>query len=545
MVTPSESQIERTQTKKQKAGHQYISVFVAYSYVNKADEPPELSNPRRAPRQSDNNSTRQEDMDIIDSKSERHLYVFCPVVRDGDCCLRTGRLRDAGIVHHDCTKLTQRSIQAVMKQRSSHSQSTAAPSSNEVDYREEIKNLLVSFIAGTPVSFRLIGSPQFKDLLLRIVEIGRSHVSVPPDQLLPPLSVHTIPSMLKVRASELYTELLSSLRDSYVTINIDSAVIGHNNYLAVTTREVRLQSPVYFVQLLNSPSTKDDYVFQISSIIEFLRRHHIFVISICCDGATAQVSSIREVRSQLNNPHIPIPLRLPTLPLHIPCFNHRVNLALQRATKSPVLSKVISELQEFASLASTKAYRSKLGKAAPSFISTRWFSLWNIASFIRLHRDIIISNNFLPEKSLFDILKAEILLTPFTELTLFFESDKVQLSCVYPAVLRAFAEYSYIANHTYFNSGDWLYATIHCMVELYNYCFTGTIGYLIAVAFWLHPYGRILRYQNKIRSGYRIDISLFESFSRQFVLFPSPYFFFLDNSSRLLLIPLNLMRSTQ
>ena len=329
--------------------------------------------------------------------------------------------------------------------------------------------------------------------------------------------------MLKARARELYTQLLYSLKDSYVTINIDSAIIGHTSYLAVTIRQIQLQSAVYFIQLLNSPSDKRGYTLQICSIIEFLRRHNIFVISLCCDGASAQVSSISDVRKHLNNPAIPNYQRSPILPLHIPCFNHRVNLALQRATRSPVLSKVVSELQKFASLASTKAYRTTLGKAGPSFVSTRWFSLWNIASFIRLHRDKIIQANLLPTETLLEILKAEVLLTPFTELTLFFESDKVQLSSVYPAVMRTFTEYSYIANNPYFNTGEWLHATVHCMVELYNYCFTGTIGPLICVAFWLQPYGRLLYYQKRIRSGYRIDTSLFESFSRQFVTFPSLY----------------------
>ena len=120
--------------------------------------------------------------------------------------------------------------------------------------------------------------------------------------------------------------------------------------------------------------------------------------------------------------------RSPVLPLHIPCFNHRINLALQYAVRTPALSGAVSELQKFASVAMTKPYRKVLGKVCPSFVNTRWFSLWNIASFIRLHRDQIINNDLLSREILLEILKAEVLLTPFTELTLFFESDKVQLS---------------------------------------------------------------------------------------------------------------------
>ena len=484
-------------------------MFVSFSYVSRADEP-------RVQERGKGSlpSTLQEDM-IVDAKGERHSFVVCPVVRDGHYCLHPGRIRDASIVHHDCPLLTQHTITSLMKARPA--QQRAIPPTQKVDYHEQIRNLLVSFIAGTPISFRLVSSTQFKELLFHIIEIAQSHVSVPADRLLPSLSVHTIPFMLKARASELYTVLLSSFKDTYVTIHIDSAVIGHTSYLAVTIRQVQSKSPIYFIQLLNSPSGKHGYTLQICSIIEFLKRHNIFVVSICCDGASAQVSSITDVRKSLNTPNIPNFQRSPVLPLHIPCFNHRINLALQHATRSPVLARVVSELQNFASLASTKAYKTILGKTCPGFVSTRWFSLWNIASFIRLHRDKILQGNLLPLPILMDILKAEVLLTPFTELTLFFESDKVQLSSVYPAVLRALAEYAYIANTTSFNAGDWLHATMDCMVELYNYCFTGTIGPLICVAFWLQPYGRILYYQNRMRSGYRLDTPLFESFSHQFV----------------------------
>ena len=490
-------------------------MFVSFFYVYRIDEEKELQRLKRSTHRRQENPATQADMRINDSRTERHAWVICPVVRDGHCCPRTGKIRDSGIIHHGCPLLSQPTIPSLIKDRQPRSEPLPH---QEDDYGEKIRDLLVSFIAGTPISFRLVASPQFKQLLLGVVQIAQSHISVSAEKLLPTLNVYSIPSMLKERASELYQLLLSSLNQSYVSINIDSATIGHTNYLAVTLRQVESQSPVHLIQLLNTPSGKQGYAEQLCSIIEFLRTHNIFVTSICCDGAIAQVSSISAVRQYLNNPSIPAFQRSPILPLHIPCFNHRINLALQYAARTPALAEAVSELQRFASAALTKPYRKILGKTCPSFVSTRWFSLWNIASFIRLHRDQIINNSLLSREILLEILKAEVLLTPFTELTLFFESDKVQLSSVYPAVLRALTQYSYIANNTWFHTGGWLHSTIDCMVELYNYCFTGTIRPLICVAFWLQPFGRLLYYQKRFRSGYRIDSSLFDSFSSEFVI---------------------------
>ena len=212
------------------------------------------------------------------------------------------------------------------------------------------------------------------------------------------------------------------------------------------------------------------YADKLFKVINFLRHRNIFVVSICWDGALAQVSGIQDLRKRISAEQVPPSKRFPIIPLHIPCFNHGINLALRHATSIPVLSNIIELLQSFAAESGTKAYRDVLIKNCPSFLATRWFSLWNIASFIRLNRVSITRGSLLTSQTILDILKTEILLTPFTELTLFFETDQVQLSQTYPAILRALTQFSAIAANTYFSTGDWLYATIECMIQLYNYC---------------------------------------------------------------------------
>ena len=512
LVTPSSSAIQRTKTRQQRMGCEYVSVFISFSYVNREDEQRAIEQRGR--------STQFDGLDISDYNSERHAWVMCPVVRDGYCCLRSGRIRDAGIIHHDCSLLTQRSVLSIMRHPdpTRHSSESTQPS-----FRTQLEELLMEFIAGTPISFRLIASPQFRSLLSGIITIAREYPSVSPQTLLPSLTVHAVPNMLKERASKMFSALLRKFTDSYVSIHIDSAVITHASYLAITLRRCEDQSPIVPIQLLAAPSDRSGYAKALYQIICFLRIHNIFVVSICCDGALAQVSGIQDVRQVLYAEQLPEAERSPIIPLHIPCFNHRINLALHHATSSPALSRTVEALQTFASQSGTKKYRDILQKTCPSFVQTRWFSLWNIASFIRLNRMKILQGSLLPHQTIEDLLKAEILFTPFTELTLFFETDKVQLSSVYPAILRALTQFSFIAANSYFSTGEWLHATIECMVQLYNYCLSGTIGYLIAVAFWLHPYGRYLYQTNRIVSCYRLDQTLSESFSLQFVCSCFPF----------------------
>ena len=508
LVTPSAADIKRTQTKQQ-LGCEFVSVFISFSFVNREDELQDLQ--RRG------KLTGFDSLDLSDYSSERHAYVLCPVVRNGSCCLRTGKIRDSAMIHHRCDTLTQRSVLSIMRRHDPNPRQSSVSPPSTPTFRAELQELLMEFIAGTPISFRLIGSPQFRSLLHGIITVSRQYPSVSPQALLPSLTVHAVPKMLRERASTIFSALLRKFTNSYVSIHIDSAVITHASYLAVTLRRCEDQSPIVPIQLLAAPSDRSGYAKTLYNVICFLRIHNIFVVSICCDGALAQVSGIHDVQQALYTEQLPPDKRSPIIPLHIPCFNHRINLALRHATSTPALSRTVEALQSFASQSGTKQYREVLQKTCPSFVQTRWFSLWNIASFIRLNRMKILQGTLLPHQTIEDIVKAEILFTPFTELTLFFESDKVQLSAVYPAILRALTQFSYIAANSYFSTGEWLHATIECMVQIFNYCLSGTIGYLIAVAFWLHPYGRYLYQTNRILSCYRLDQALSESFSLQFV----------------------------
>ena len=504
LVTPSSRTVTRTITKRQKRGHEFVSLFISFSYLSGDDEQKE-----------DNDENDFNSANFSPSATERHPFVMCPVVRNGSCCLRTGRIRDSGIIHHDCPLLTQPSVLSMMRYQASQPQQSS--STPEATYRLKLEELLISFIAGTPISFRLIASQQFRSLLHGIITVSREYPSVTPETLLPSLSVHAVPNMLKLRASMMFQKLLKAFNNSYVSIHIDSAVITHSSYLAITLRRCEAQSPIVPIQLLSAPSDRAGYSQTLLKVIRFLRIHNIFVVSICCDGALAQLSGIQDCRKTLYTETLPIDKRSPIIPIHIPCFNHRINLALRHATCCPALSRTVEALQSFASQSGSKQYRDVLQKSCPSFIPTRWFSLWNIASFIRLNRMKILHASLLPHQIIEDIIKAEILFTPLTELTLFFETDKVQLSQVYPAILRSFTQYSIITRNSHFSTGEWLHATLECMIQLFNYCLSGTIGYLIAVAFWLHPYGRYLRQTNRFLSCYRIDKTLFESCSLQFV----------------------------
>ena len=493
MVTPSESQANRTKTKKQKEGKKYISCFVSYTYYKDSADP---------------------------VSQERHSEVICPVVRGVDSCTRVGKLRDGGIIHHDCPLLSQPKITTFpIFHPNTRQESLRQLQSSRKSLLYKLMELLITFFAGNPVSFRLLASPNFRNLLLGICQLGRERADLPPEVIIPRLSVHSIPRMLKLRAIDVFNSLLDDLKGSFVSLMMDAATIAHKSYLAITICKTEPNSPLLFFQLINAPSTKEDYTAVVLKTVRFLQSKEIDVASICSDGASAQITGIGQARQTLLSIKDPLEQRPSLIPIHVPCLNHRVNLALiHTITNCPTLTRITDILKSFTHEAVKKANYTLLDKTCPSFIPTRWFSLWNIATYIRLKRNVIISSNLLPPQIVQEILMLEVLLTPFTELTLFFETENVRFAQVFPALLRAFNEFLLIIQHPAFNKGEWLRIIVEAMRNLFNYCLSGTLGYLAALAFSLVPEGRFLKLHNMLLSGYRLDSNLSDSFRYQFVL---------------------------
>ena len=223
-------------TRRQRRGYEYVSVFISFFYVRREDERKEMEQRRRINRRNEEDTEEVgfDELLLSDSNAERHAFVMCPVVRNGYCCARIGRIRDAGIVHHDCPLLSQPSVLSL--RRPPEPAPLASSNTAERSYKVQLQELLISFIAGSPISFRLVASPQFRSLLHGIIELSRAYPTIPPSTLLPSLSVHVVPRMLIERAANLFHMLLTVFNNTYVCIHIDSAVITDSSYLAVTLR---------------------------------------------------------------------------------------------------------------------------------------------------------------------------------------------------------------------------------------------------------------------------------------------------------------------
>ena len=199
-------------------------------------------------------------------------------------------------------------------------------------------------------------------------------------------------------------------------------------------------------------------------------------------------------------------------PIHIPCFNHKINLVLTHSIHdNPMLARTVDLLRQFSAAANSSDNQRVLQKHCPVFIQTRWLSLSYICSYIRIKRNIILGNNYLTPSQILTIFQLEILLTPLFELHLFLEREQTKMYEVFPAILRTLLQYERIIDSDAFATMDWcgaIYSFLHylCLLTL-----SGTTGNLIALAFSLTPVGTYLFQQGKFSSGFNPNRSILDS----------------------------------
>ena len=120
----------------------------------------------------------------------------------------------------------------------------------------------------------------------------------------------------------------------------------------------------------------------------------------------------------------------------------------------------------------------------------------------------ILEHNILPLDDLISILQCEIVLTPLVELDLFFESAKMKLCFIFPALLRCFHQYGFLICNKHFSNPQSFTVITMIVVKLFNEVIAGYTGTLAFLAFILTPIGRLLLQQNRILSAYSMWMPL-------------------------------------
>ena len=127
------------------------------------------------------------------------------------------------------------------------------------------------------------------------------------------------------------SNVLTLLRNTAISIMTDAATIAHKHLLAVAFIRLSVDARPQFVQVCTGPSTIAEYYTTLAHLsIELQRKYGIEIATICTDGLTAQIASIKQLNLQLAKLSSCSSTQSPKiLPIHIPCLNHWVHIVAQ------------------------------------------------------------------------------------------------------------------------------------------------------------------------------------------------------------------------
>ena len=423
-------------------------------------------------------------------KTQKKTYsrriCMCPIIQGDSKCRFEKPNNNSSLRRHDCPLLLHKLIAPSAFARPMPD----FPSLPLTGIQDEAIRSLVLFFSHTPLSFAALGSSSFNSFAQTLIRLGQSNPQLPTTSILPYLTRQKIPVFLSQEANKLFKSLLKGIQGQFVSIMFDAGCINDQHYTAVCIQPLtRFAKPLFF-QLTYGPWSKQEYHDFICQLLSALSDWSVHVTGICTDGLPAQKFAIEQVIEELQTHQIIDSIQPLFIPFHIYCFNHKINLIVERVAHLKTTTPIVEKLIEFAREANKKDFHSILKKACPSFIATRWLSLSLLASFIRLKRKDILEAKLLDKQTIHDALLLEIVLNPLMQLHLFFEAHFTKLCDVYPAILWALLQYYFLTKHPQFSHGEWMHVVVDIMVSLYNQLLCGNIGSQIELAFFLSPLGK-------------------------------------------------------
>ena len=458
-------------------------------------------------------------------RTNRHRVFMCPIMKMGRNCQFHCETRLQAGVLFVCPHLTRTAqndprqpLLQTYLQRQKRFQTAEIQSGVPLSpLKQETTEALLKLFTNTTMKFTDIDQEDFKSFCSKLIEIGQQNPTEQIGTLLPEMDRHTLPNMLCQKAVHTLKQFYDEFCGSAVSIQFDKATINHRKLVLVTLTPLHINGKAHFFEIGESPITQEDYQLFLTNLFDCLHQQSITVGNICTDGYPVQRYGIFRFIQRLSTAANLIHFTPSIHPVVVWCHNHLTNLITATTVKNTITEdttvKTAKRISRFARKAQSHRYRAQLGAICPSVIPSRWLSLWLVQSFIRLHRHLIIENNYLKPAHLKAILRYEILLTPLMELQLHFEKECTKLVHVFPAILRALQQYLFIAAQPLFGRGRWLKATVFVVHQLFKRFFFSTVHGppeidKAIVAFALTPVGQSLYKLGAFCSGFSVDRSL-------------------------------------
>jgi hypothetical protein len=307
---------------------------------------------------------------------------------------------------------------------------------------DEIHDAMARFAGRANISAREASRSPMIEFVRDIARTAiRLHDASPTFQVasIPPISASSLTRRIRAQGQEAFERMAKDISDRiyFVSLLADSGtVLGFNSVHAMIVNPNYPRTILPLDTFENHRFTADDYEAFFRNAIKELQHYHIELVAIVCDNCPAQLNGVAQALAFC--PELSI--------VHVPCFNHMINLVFTHILTYPPVSHRIEILNEIVSCLLTDTGRQVLGKKCPMLIKTRWVYAVDVLRFI-LERisDVNTVLTLASRDPVPDCLKTLYwLLLPLKLFSLRMECRFCALNEVLPLAAEVLHEYQYI-----------------------------------------------------------------------------------------------------
>jgi hypothetical protein len=241
-----------------------------------------------------------------------------------------------------------------------------------------IHNAMARFAGSANVSAREAAKPPLIGLVREVAAIAiEMHGEAPSFQAssIPGTSATSMTRRIREQGAEAFERMMKDMRTKvcYVNLIADSGTVLRFN--AVHAMAVNPNFPANVLPLdtfENRNFTGDDYEAFFRNAIAELTTRGVEVVAVVCDNCPAQLNGVAQ--ALLFFPDLGI--------LHIPCFNHMVNLVFTHILELSTVADRIEILRAIIAEMLTDDGKTLLGRKCPNLVPTRWVYVVDVLRFI-------------------------------------------------------------------------------------------------------------------------------------------------------------------
>ena len=350
---------------------------------------------------------------------------------------------------------------------------------------ERIYETIGHYVAVSNSSISSGSSQELFNIIYAAIEyIKKNHLDIyttPLNQIIPKCGPERIRNTIIRTAEEIRTKTIHSIQSSdYISICLDAGTIGNRHFVDFVLSSRGKTFPLEIVDVGNLDS--EGYANLALQILDKDILKNVKISAFVGDSLPAQVKGLHPLSKKSFQKRKETDIEKRKI-LFIPCTNHRLQNAFKKSYREDPKMKIVTDSIHSLSISLRKPSAvSVLHSVCPNPIETRWLYVYDVAYYIYVHRQDILSKlNIVISDDIYSFL---MIIAPIRSVMNILGKESTCLPDVYPLIQKLIQILKEL------DIKDWN-DSINCLIHnIEYYTISSKEGSLYLLSYALTPRGR-------------------------------------------------------